>query len=153
MTVNDEAASIVVVWCTRCSGVVHSGYRSLAPQSINELKRSAFLGTQQLTDGSTPAPWRPWYILARVCFWCSLGLHVMWSSLVQVIHVGSRSVVASNCNWLFLTLVDGAVVLYRLLFHKKTSYHVCTEQTALSIITVNNYNATLVQGTIKKEWN
>ena len=34
----------------------------------------------------------------------------------------------------------------RLLFHKNS---VCTKQTALSIITVNNYNAKFVQGTIK----
>ena len=33
---------------------------------------------------------------------------------------------------------------------QKPSYHVCTEQTALGIITVNNYNANLVQEKIKK---
>ena len=33
---------------------------------------------------------------------------------------------------------------------QKQPYHVRTEQTALSMITVNNYNGKLVQGTIKK---
>ena len=59
------------------SGVVHSGYQSPAPQSFNESKQSAFLGAQQLTDKSTPAPWRPWYWLVRRGLTIGVyGLHV-----------------------------------------------------------------------------